>query len=101
MIKVTKIENGVAFSRLPVADFKVYARKLMLLGGHALLRSRNNDEARIQLKLFWICPKCDTQHGMRGDPEREARYINGPLIEGAQCRECSLIVKLKPVRKEV
>ena len=54
---------------------------------------------RIILKLHWICD-CGAQHGMRGHPDREAKYINGPLDEVATCRKCGKEVALVPVRKE-
>jgi len=58
------------------------------------------NEARVQLKLHWICPGCGTQHGLRGDPIKEPCYINGPLTETPVCRTCRAVVALKPARKD-
>ena len=57
-------------------------------------------QAQIVLKLHWICPDCGMQHGMRGHPDREPLYINGPLDETVTCRKCGETFVLVPVRRE-
>ena len=56
------------------------------------------DNVRVELKLRWFCPYCGRQHGLRGMPELEAAYINGPLENVVKCQKCEREYKLIPVR---
>lgn len=52
----------------------------------------------VVFKLYWICPKCEEQNGLRGSGEREARYINGGPSIIKTCRNCEAEVTVKPCR---
>lgn len=54
--------------------------------------------AGVVLRLYWICPECGKQNGLKGTLEAEMGYIQGPAFEKV-CKWCNETVEVKPVRE--